>query len=66
MSSDSNVYKKNKMKNLTDNPHYNNYPESMMSTPRNLDWMTVNNTRKLKSDCLPYVKGLAKKIQKIC
>ena len=33
---------------------------------RNLDRTKENNTRKLTTACLPYVKGLAEKIQKIC
>ena len=34
--------------------------------PRNLDWVTENDTPKLTTVCLLYVKGLVKKIQKIC
>ena len=50
---------------LRDNLHRNNYQESIMAL-RKLDRTTKNNTRKLTTVCLPYVKGLAEKVQKIC
>ena len=43
-----------------------NYPERITSDPRNLDRMIENNTQKVTTACLPYVKGLAERIQKIC
>ena len=46
--------------------HRNNYPERITSAPRNLDRRIEDNTRKLTTLCLPYVKGLAERIQKIC
>ena len=54
------------MSSLRDNFHHNNYPESITSARRNLDCTTENNTWKLITICLPYVKDLIKKIQKIC
>ena len=36
------------------------------NTMKNLDRRIEDNTRKLMSVCLPYVKGLAERIQKIC
>ena len=45
---------------------FNNYPESITSAPRNLDRRMKNNTRKLTMVYLPYVKGLAERIKKIC
>ena len=32
----------------------------------NLDWRIENDARKLTTMCLPYVKGLAERIQRIC
>ena len=43
-----------------------NLLECIISAPRNLDRRIENNTRKLTMVCLPYVKGLAERIQKIC
>ena len=57
---------KEKMINLRHNLHRNNYPERITSAPRNLDRRMEDNTRKLTTVCLPYVKGLAERIQKIC
>ena len=37
-----------------------NYPECITSAPRNLDWRIEDNTRKLTTVCLPYVKKSAK------
>ena len=54
------------MISLRHNLHCNNYPESITSTPRNLDRRMEDNTRKPTTVCLPYVKGLAERIQKIC
>ena len=54
------------MISLRHNLHRNNYPERIRSAPRNLDWRIEDNTRKLTTVCLPYVKGLAERIQKIC
>ena len=54
------------MISLRHNLHRNNYPESITSAPRNLDRRIEDNTRKLTTVCLPYVKGLAERIQKIC
>ena len=42
------------------------YPERITSAPRNLDRRIEDNTPKLPMVCLPYVKGLAERIQKIC
>ena len=64
ISSDD-VYQE-EMDSLRETLHRNNYPESITSATRNLDRKTEDNTRKLTTVCLPYVKGLAEKIQKIC
>ena len=45
--------------------HYNNHPERITLVPRNLDRRIEDDTRKLTSVCLLYVKGPAKRIQKI-
>ena len=60
ISSDTDAYQE-EMISLRHNLHHNNYPVSITSAPRNLD-----NTRKLTTVCLPYVKGLAERIKKIC
>ena len=54
------------MISLSHNLHRNNYPESITLAPRNLDRRIEDNTRKLTTVCLPYVKGLDERIQKIC
>ena len=51
---------------LRQNLYRNNYTESITSAQRNLDRRMEDNTRKPTAVCLPYVKGLAKRIQKIC
>ena len=63
--SDTDAYQE-EMISLRHNHHRNNYPERITSVPRNLDWRIEDNTRKLTTVCLPYVKGLAERIQKIC
>ena len=65
ISSDTDAYQE-EMISLRHNLHRNNYPESITSAPRNLDRRIENNTRKLTTVCLPYVKGLTERIQKIC
>ena len=54
------------MISLRHNLYHNNYPECITSAPRNLARRIEDNTRKLTTVCLPYVKGLAERIQKIC
>ena len=54
------------MNSLRHNLHHNNYLKHITLVPRNLDWRIENNSRKLTTVCLPYVKGLAEKIQNIC
>ena len=44
--------------------HRNNYPQCITSAPRNLDRVIEDGTRNLTTVCLPYVKGLAERIQK--
>ena len=51
---------------LRHNLNRNNHPEHITSAPRNLDSRIVDNTRKLTTVCLLYIKGLAERIQKIC
>ena len=65
ISSDTDAYQK-EMICLRHNLHRNNYPERITSAPRNLDRRIDDNTRKLTPVCLPYVKGLAERIKKIC
>ena len=65
ISSDTDAYQ-DEMISLRHNLHHNNYPERITSAPRNLDRRMEDNTRKLNTVCLPYVKGLAERIQKIC
>ena len=65
ISSDTDAYQE-EMISLRHNLHRNNYPERITSAPRNLVRRMEDNTRKLTTVCLPYVKGLAERIQKIC
>ena len=51
---------------LRHNLHCNNYPERITLAPRNLDRRIEDNTPKFTTVCVPYVKGLAERIQKIC
>ena len=63
--SDTDAYQE-EMISVRHNLHRNNYPERITSAPRNLDRKIEDNTRKLTTVYLPYVKGLAERIQKIC
>ena len=54
------------MISLRHNLHRNNYPECIKLALRNLDRRIEDNTQKVTTVCLPYVKGLANRIQKIC
>ena len=65
ISGDTDAYQK-EMISLRHNLHHNNYPECITLAPRNLDRRIEDNTQKFTTVCLPYVKGLAKRIQKIC
>ena len=65
ISSNIDAYQE-EMISLKHSLHCNNYPEHITSAPRNLDRRIEDNTRKLTTVCLPYVKGLAERIQKIC
>ena len=65
ISSDTDAYQE-EMMSLRHNLHRNNYPECITLAPRNLDRKIKDNTQKLTTVCLPYVNGLAKRIQKIC
>ena len=65
ISSDTDAYQE-EMISLRHNIHRNNYPESITSAPRNLDRRIEDNTRKLTTVYLPYVKRLAERIQMIC
>ena len=51
---------------LRHNLHCNNYPKRITSAPRNLVRRIKDDTRKLTTLCLPYVRGLSKRIQRIC
>ena len=48
------------------NLHRDNFLESIRLAPKILDKRIENETRKLTTVCLPYVKDLAERIQKIC
>ena len=65
ISSDTDAYQE-EIISLRHNINRNNYPERMTSAPRNQDRSIKDNTRKLTTVCLPYVKGRAERIQKIC
>ena len=65
ISSDTDAYQE-EMISVRHNLHRNNYPESITLAPRNLDRRMEDNTWKLTMVCLPYVKGLAERIKKIC
>ena len=54
------------MISLRHNLHRNDYPERTALGPRNLDRRIEDETRKLTTVCLPYVKGIAERIQRIC
>ena len=64
ISSDMGAYQE--MISLRHNLHRNNYSEHITSAPRNLDRRIEDETRKLTTVCLLYVKGLAERIQRIC
>ena len=64
ISSDTDAYQE-KMISLRHDLHHNNYPEHITPAPRNLDRRMEDNTQKLTAVCLPYVKGLTERIQKI-
>ena len=64
ISSDTDAYKE-EMISLRHDLHRNNYPERIISALRNQDRRIEVNTQKLITVCLPYVKGLAERIQKI-
>ena len=65
-SSNIDAYQEEEMINLRRNLHCKNYPERIKLAPRNLNRRTADNTGKLTTVSLPYVKGLAERIQKIC
>ena len=65
ISSDTDAYQE-EMISLRHSLHRNNYPEHITLAPRNLDRRIEDNTWKFTLVSLPYVKGLAEKIQKIC
>ena len=65
ISCDTDAYQE-EMISLRHNLHRNNYPERITMASRNQDRRIEDNTRKLTMVCLPYVKELAKRIQKIC
>ena len=65
ISSDTDAYQE-EMISLGHNLHRNNYPVRNTPAPRNLDRRIKNNTPKLTTVCLSYVKGQTERIQKIC
>ena len=65
ISSDTDTYQE-EIISLRHNLQHNNYPERITSAPRNLDRRMEDNTQKLTTVCLSYVKWLAERIQKIC
>ena len=54
------------MISLRCNLSLNNYTDRIILAPRNLDRRIEDNNWKLTIVCQPYVKSLAKRIQKIC
>ena len=66
ISSDAAAAYQEEMISLRHHLHRNNYPESIIPVPKNLDRRMGDNTRKLTTVSLSYVKGLAERIQKIC
>ena len=60
LSSDTDAYQE-EMTSLRHNLHRNDYAERITS-----DRGIENNTRKLTTVCLLYVKGLAERTQKVC
>ena len=64
ISSDTDAYQEETI-SLRHNLYRINYPERITSAPRNLGRRMEDNTWKLTTVCLPYVKGLAERIQKI-
>ena len=65
INSDMDTYQE-EMISLRHNLHRNNYPECITSAPRNLDRRIEDKTRKFTTICLPYIKGQAKRIQRLC
>ena len=65
ISSDVDAYQE-EMISIRHSLYHNNYPEHITLAPRNLDRRVKDNTRKFTIVCLSYVKGLAKRIQRIC
>ena len=65
ISSDMDAYQE-EMISLRLNLHHNNYPERITSSPSNLDRRIEDETWKLTTVCLPYVKCQAERIQRIC
>ena len=60
ISSDMDAYKE-KMINLRHKLHRNNYLDRITSAPRNLDRRIEDDTPKLTTVCLPYVKAKGSK-----
>ena len=65
ISSFTNAYQE-EMINLRYNLHCNKYPEHITLPPRNLERRIEDDIWKLTTVCLPYVKGLAERIQRKC
>ena len=65
ISSDIDPYQE-EIISLRHNLYRNNYPECITLAPRNLDRRIKDNTRKLTTVYLSLVKGLSKRIEKIC
>ena len=65
ISSNTDEYQE-EMISLRHNLHRNNHSECITLALRNLDRRIEDNTRKLTTVCLLYVKGLAERMQKIC
>ena len=61
ISSNTDAYQE-EMISLRRNFYRYDYPEHITSAPRNLDRRIEDNTRKLATVCLPYVKGVVERI----
>ena len=65
INSDADIYQEERISPRYD-LHRKNYPEHITSSPRNLYRRLEDDTRKLTTVCLLYIKGLAERIKKIC
>lgn len=65
ISSDSHTYHQ-EMTRLKNTLRRNNYPDSILSTKGNNRVREENDSQKPPTVCLPYMRGVSEKIQKVC